>query len=208
MAQYEFKCSQCGKTCWRDVNDCAKYKNNWSGKNFCSLKCYGAHKTKHSTVIAECANCGKPLQKLLKDLKKSYSGRLFCNRSCSITYNNRIKRKSRRSKCEKLLFDLLVEEFPQLSIKCNDKDMLGGLEVDIAIPSLKLAIEWNGIVHFKPIYGQDKLNRIQEIDKTKQEIALRNDINLIVIPDLVSKKEYVLEVFEKIKNIINELTAL
>lgn len=39
----------------------------------------------------------------------------------------------------------------------------------------------------------------------KRELATLNDINLIVIPDLVSRKSYVIKVFEKVKAIVNEL---
>lgn len=84
--------------------------------------------------------------------------------------------------------------------------MLDGLEADIAIPELKLAIEWNGIVHFKPIYGRSKLARIRQKDAEKQKIANDKDINLIIIPDLVSTKSKVQEAFVEISKIIRSLT--
>jgi hypothetical protein len=83
--------------------------------------------------------------------------------------------------------------------------MLEGYEVDIAFPTINLGIEWNGIVHFKPIYGQAKLDNIQERDAKKQMIAQTKGIHLIVVPDLVSKESYVREAFQKIKQIINSL---
>ena len=57
--------------------------------------------------------------------------------------------------------------------------MNDGIECDIAIPDLKIGIEWNGIVHYKPIYGEKKLSDIQERDKRKEEIAIEKKINLI-----------------------------
>ena len=83
--------------------------------------------------------------------------------------------------------------------------MLDGLEVDIAIPSLKLAIEWNGIVHFKPIYGKRKLKKIQFKDAEKLKIAANKNINLIIIPDLVSNDKILHQAFKDIKNIINKI---
>jgi hypothetical protein len=83
--------------------------------------------------------------------------------------------------------------------------MLNGLEVDIAIPSLNLAIEWNGIVHFKPIYGQTKLNKIQDKDAEKIKIASNKNINLIVISDLVSNDIILQKAFDNVKNIIKNL---
>ena len=104
-----------------------------------------------------------------------------------------------------MLFELLINEYPNLTIINNDKILLDGYECDISIPDLKLAIEWNGIVHFKPIYGQTKLDNIQQRDMEKQKIAVEKQINLIVIPDLVSSEKYVKESFQKIKIIINNL---
>ena len=83
--------------------------------------------------------------------------------------------------------------------------MLDGLEADISIPSLNLAIEWNGIVHFKPIYGQTKLDKIQDKDAEKLKIAANKNINLIVIPDLVSNNKILKQAFDDVKVIINKL---
>jgi len=111
----------------------------------------------------------------------------------------------RYSKIEAKFYDLIVKEFPQLDILSNDKTMLDGYEVDIAIPELQLAIEWNGIVHFKPIYGQTKLDNIQTRDTEKLKIASNKDINLIVIPDLVSTDKILKEAFNDVKIIISNL---
>lgn len=153
----------------------------------------------------QCHQCNKDFYRIYSEIRQSKSGFFFCSSNCACSYNNTQKRKSRRSKCEILLYELLKSKFSTLDIIPNDKTMLEGLEVDIAIPSLKLAIEWNGIVHFKPIYGIDKLQKIQSIDQDKLIIAQQKDINLIVIPDLVSKDKYVKECFNKISLIIREL---
>ena len=97
---------------------------------------------------------------------------------------------------------MIHESFPKLPLFPNDKTMLDGLEVDIAIPSLAIGIEWNGIVHFRPIYGLEKLTKIQQKDKEKLEIAQRKAVNLIVVPDLVSNKKQVTKVFNEIKPLI------
>lgn len=116
------------------------------------------------------------------------------------------KRNSRRSKVEKALFDLLEAEFPQHHFYANDKTMLDGFEVDIAVPDLNLGIEWNGIVHFKPIYGQEKLSKIQLRDQKKQKIAEKKNISLIVISDLVSTAARVNEAFVQTSKIIRSLS--
>lgn len=145
------------------------------------------------------------MQKKGKDKNKSKTGFFFCSRSCAANFNNQIRKKKRRSKIEQALFQMLKEQFPHLHIISNDREALQGLELDIYIPELKLGIEWNGIVHFKPIYGMEKLLAVQEKDRQKLEIANAKDINLIVIPDHESKYSLVKEAFSKIKEIIENI---
>jgi hypothetical protein len=176
--------------------------------SFCSRDCNFDYRKSRANNIQQviCLQCNVSFIKTKTELKRNPNS--FCSKSCAATFNNKFKRKSRRSKCEIMLFELLKEKFPNLGIIPNDKTMLNGLEVDIAIPSLKLAIEWNGIVHFKPIYGDEKLNTIQSIDNKKLQLANQLEINLIVIPDLVSTKQYVLQVFEYITTIIHNLISV
>jgi len=172
-------------------------------QTFCSQKCFGLFT--QARVSEPCGNCGKTITKCISAKKRSKSDHIFCSSSCSASYNNKIRVKTRRSKCEILLYELLCDKFPLLTILPNDKTMLNGYEVDIAIPDLKLAIEWNGTVHFKPIYGIDTLTKIQSRDKLKLEIANNHNINLIVIPDLVSTSKYVHKCFDDVSLIIIKL---
>lgn len=100
---------------------------------------------------------------------------------------------------------MLVERYPELKIVPNCKEMLEGLEVDVSIPELNLAIEWNGVVHFKPIYGDEQFTRIQHVDVKKQLVAQEKGIRLVVISDLVSTKQFVVEAFMSTCKLIDEL---
>ena len=212
---YETTCVNCGKKFKRHNRLKKEYKYrsvikagkvwNFTGREYCSRECRNKTQSKEGTIIKPCGWCGNKIKKNLAEFKKSKSGEIFCSQSCACSYNNTKKRKSRRSKSEKLLFDLIEAEFPNLKIIANDKDLLDGYELDIVIPSIGLAIEWNGIVHYKPIYGQDKLTLIQKRDQEKQERAKKKGISLIIVPDLVSTDKYVREAFYKIKSIIKEL---
>ncbi len=171
---------------------------------FCTQECYQASQTDQRSIIT-CAVCGNSKSRTVAEIRKSKSGLSFCNKSCAATYNNKRKRKSRRSKCEIALCQLITNKFPQLNVLPNNKTMLDGYEVDIAIPSIKLGIEWNGIVHFKPIYGQTKLNKIQQRDAEKQKLASTKGINLLIIPDLVSTDARVREAFVEVCRVIDQL---
>jgi len=213
VGYYEETCANCNNIFKRRIGQHPKYKvkhrvksgqpSSWTGKHFCSQKC--THAFYDQKVTQPCEWCNKPVTRKQADLRKSKSGMSFCNQSCAASHHNTERRRSIRSKSEKLLFELLVAEFPKLTIIANDKKMLDGYEVDVGMPTINLAVEWNGIVHFKPIYGQTKLTKIQQRDAEKQKIAQTKGINLIVIPDLVSKDKYVHEAFQNIKKIINGL---
>ena len=91
-------------------------------------------------------------------------------------------------------------------IDFNKKDTIGS-ELDIYFPSLNLAIELNGIFHYEPIYGVDKLNKVQENDKSKTKICHDLKIDLCIID--VSQQKYVKpstsqKYLDIITNIINE----
>lgn len=177
-----------------------RYSRGLCSLTFCNVECKRAYETK--SIEVPCAECGTPATHKQAELRKSKSGNSFCSKSCAVTWNNRQKRKSRRSSCEVLLLDLIRNEFPDLRVLANDKTMLDGLEVDIAMPDISLAVEWNGVVHYQPIYGQQKLDRIQEIDAKKQEIARSKGISLIVVPDLVSTAAKVRSAFVAMRPLI------
>lgn len=80
--------------------------------------------------------------------------------------------------------------YPNLLIYFNKKDAINS-ELDIYIPSLKLAFELNGIFHYEPIYGFNKLNQIQNNDSRKFQACLEQKIELCLIDS--SKQKYFTE---------------
>ena len=75
----------------------------------------------------------------------------------------------------------IKKEFPQLDFICNDRKLLGGLELDFFFPSLKLAFELNGITHYEPIYGKDRFDRSNENDKRKMILCYEQGVELAVV---------------------------
>lgn len=145
---------------------------------FCSPRCHHDHRTTISTKTIECTNCDKSFQKSLSQIKRSKSGNHFCSNPCSATYNNKHKKHgTRRSKLEVWLEQELIKLYPNYNILFNDKSSIKS-ELDIFFPDLKLAIEINGIFHYKPIYGEDKLKKIQDNDKKKAVLCEEHGILL------------------------------
>jgi hypothetical protein len=71
-------------------------------------------------------------------------------------------------------------KYNKLEIHFNRKDTINS-ELDIYIPSMKLAFELNGIFHYEPIYGDKKLNQIQNNDTRKFQACLEKGIEMCII---------------------------
>lgn len=159
-------------------------------------------RTLNTPVEMKCSICSKTFLKLHKEIKKSKNH--FCSRSCAATYNNQNKTYGiRRSKLEIWLEEHLIALYPNLEIHFNRKDTIGS-ELDIYIPSLKLAFELNGIFHYEPIFGNDKLQKIQENDSNKFQKCQEHGISLCII-DTSSQKYFKPKSSQKFLDIITEI---
>lgn len=76
------------------------------------------------------------------------------------------------SKNENMVADMLSEAGFKLMQRTNQYTPQNIFEIDIAIPSIKMAIEWDGAAHFMPIYGDEYLQRNLEKDQRKNQILL------------------------------------
>lgn len=152
--------------------------SNYRNRNhamFCSQKCLGD--IRKNIIIIQCKNCNKEFKNKNKSQKKN----VFCSRSCSATFNNKNKTHgNRRSKLEKYIEEQLTQQYPKLKIHFNKKNAINS-ELDIYIPSLNIAFELNGPLHYKPIYGEEKLSQIKNNDKTKLLSCIENKISLHII---------------------------
>lgn len=168
----------------RQINKAMKGTFGHSGK-FCSNNCKNVYHGKAKIEIT-CTNCQKSFQKIPSELSKS--GNNYCSSSCNATYNNKHKTHgTRRSKLEIWLEYQLTTLYQETEIHFNRKDAIGS-ELDIYFPELRLAIELNGIFHCEPIFGQDKLDKIQANDTNKFKACADNNITLCMID--TSKQKY------------------
>lgn len=160
----------------RCYNYPAKYTLD-STNVFCSRACESSYTTKSHNVV--CLNCNKNFTKTNANYIKSPNH--FCCKSCSATYNNTHKMHgTRRSKLEQYLETQIIKNYPNLNFICNTKDVIKS-ELDFYFPDFKLAIEINGIFHYKSIYGEEKFLQIQNNDKNKLLACQENNIKLFII---------------------------
>ena len=151
-------------------------KNNWNF--FCSRACRYGYQEKGRPVA--CACCRKIVRKTPAQMRRAKSN-AFCSKSCAATYNNTHKEHgARRSRLESLIEGRLRAEFPDVDLRCNTSEAVGS-ELDFYFPAFGLAIELNGILHYKPIYGVVKFARIQALDEQKAARCAGRGIELFAL---------------------------
>lgn len=138
-------------------------------------------------IKIKCFNCHSDFLKNKNQFLKYKTH--FCSKSCKATYFNKNKKHgAKRSKLEIWLEEQLTELYPTLEIHFNRNDAINN-ELDIYIPALNVAFELNGIFHYEPIFGVDKLNRTIINDKSKSKACFDKKIDLCVI-DISSQKYF------------------
>ena len=153
--------------------------NEKTKAKFCTHKCKKEYQDEK--ILVQCSNCSVEFKKKISQIKKSKSGKSFCSKSCAATYNNKHKTSGTRiSKLELWLQTKLTKLYPDLEFHFNRKDAINS-ELDIYIPSMKLAFELNGIFHYEPIYGDNKLHQTQYNDNRKFQLCLEQGIELCII---------------------------
>lgn len=181
--------------------------NQKTKSNFCSYSC-STNYHRGSKQKVECLNCKIEFEKIQANILRS--PKHFCSKSCSTTYNNKHKTTgNRRSKLEIWLEEQLTTLYPNLLIDYNKKEAIGS-ELDIYIPNLQLAFELNGIFHYEPIYGSNKLKQIQENDISKSKACIDKQIDLCIIDSSglkYFKPSNAQKYLDIIVNIINKRTS-
>lgn len=196
------ECKKCGEQILKSngrYNE--SVKNNWNF--FCSIACRYGYQERATEI--PCAQCQKRVRKTPAQVRQTKENS-FCSKSCAALYNNSHKvYGSRRSKLEAFIEQRLHDELPELNLECNTSHATG-TELDFYFPSLGMAIEFNGIFHYQPIYGREKLARIQKRDKEKVERCLQAGIELFVI-DVSREIHTTQQVKEKYWASVKELVA-
>lgn len=194
------KCDMCNVSFYKEPGRILRSKNN-----FCSLACSARFRDKRVEVI--CMVCGKIFLKELYEIGRRK--RNCCSKDCSILLGKFHKNwGSKRSKLE-VAIEAHISKMFMFEIRYNKTEI--GYELDLHVPHLNLAIELNGVFHYKAIYGEKKLLRTQQNDRDKAAECLRRDIKLIVInvsKDGRSKKIQNQRIEEVVKYITDRMQEL
>lgn len=191
-SSFNTQCKECNKPISRYVHE-----KNQNDNYFCSSKCSAVYNNRNrkpilinlkcrtralkikggstrykKTETVKCMNCSSECKKSPYQIE--HNKYIFCSRSCHASYGNRTFNKSSRfgvnkSKAETILVNIIKSDFPELIVIENDRKILDGLEIDVLIPSEKIAIELNGPCHYIPIFGEPELTKTKNKDIIKKQ---------------------------------------
>lgn len=169
-------CSYCSTAFEKKQKD---FKSNSKNEYFCERKCFNLRRRKRTEV--SCTNCKFLFMKKTCDVTENN----FCSQHCMAIFGNANRkidpRLMRKSKAEIYLHEKFQKLFPMTIIECNNRKICKGLELDFYIPEWNMAIELNGPLHYFPIYGKEKLNKIIERDQRKTKIAQKLSMTLLIL---------------------------
>lgn len=167
------KCKHCGKTVYRQPSHCSKTV-------FCSKICEA--ESRKNRIIKECVICQKKFE-----TTPARKERKYCSQKCmgvDVKKRNALRSPQYRSFGECVLAVLLKKN--GIKIQTSNRGILNGFEIDIWLPDYNTGIEYNGIHHFKPVYGEEIFRRTKNADQEKRKIAKEKNIKLIDVNVLKS----------------------
>ena len=147
---------------------------------------------KYEEKNKECIICKKELQR---------KGAISCSHECSValqrteeyrerakTYGSKggkisVTSQQRRSKNEAYFAELCEKHFGKEKVLTN-QPIFDGWDADVILPSLNLAILWNGVWHYKQISKTQSLEQVQVRDKIKMDVIERHGYKPYVIIDM------------------------
>lgn len=186
-----------------------KKKKSKSGKIFCCRVCasksntFRSQETKNKISKALLAKEAKKAKRLKINTCRvchkefpSFNLRKICSEDCRTIFRIDIGRKggSRTSTLpfhkrarglnEKAFLEKLKLHFTDI---LTNKRMFDGWDADIIIPELKLAIHWNGIFHYKPVFGQELFDNVVKKDSLRYAAIEKEGYSNYIIEDLGSQ---------------------
>lgn len=177
----EIYCGNCGKICSHKKRDVMskfvqRFNLNKKYKRCCSQQCYNKMRGHTPKENKNCLNCQSTF--ISSGIRK------FCSQKCSALYTKN-KCGTKRSYNEKYFYELILKSFPDA---VHNEFIFNGYDADIIIPSIKLAVHWNGLWHYKTIINEEKFHKIQKRDAERyHEIEKCGYQNYVIKDDCIGK---------------------
>jgi AraC-like DNA-binding protein len=84
-------------------------------------------------------------------------------------------------------FHRLLSLMLRAKVRHHDVDLLPPYEIDITIPAARIAVLWDGIGHFKPIFGQAMFEKVRFRDAWKRRALARMGWKVFAVKDMNSR---------------------
>ncbi len=147
----KINCKNCDKILYRPPS-VLKDRDNI----FCSKGCHDEFQ--NCKITFNCEKCKKTV--IVSPSHYNRARHHFCSREC------RSKFTFKESFVE-VQFEELVKKL-DIKYERNNRSVLGRLELDFYFPNINFAVEINGIIHYKPIYGEDHFKGQKDRDRRKR----------------------------------------
>jgi hypothetical protein len=163
-----------------------------------SLMGHPAHNNYFRLPEKYCSSCSK---KIKFHSKTGMCFNCLCKTGGFKAINSYQRKKYNRSKNEKYFSELCKKRFDYVF---ENIKMFDGWDADIILIDQKVAILWNGVIHYKDIYHNGSLVKIQERDKLKLEAIKKHKFETYIIKDTGKEdNKFVEEEFSKLLNYTN-----
>ncbi len=189
------KCDECKKEVFRPPSVLKDRENV-----FCSVECHDVFQNQKTEV--ECAKCKKKVWKSPSAMKERH---YFCSRECYGKYA--FSESFVETEFENLVKPLgLPYERNDRTTLQNLTDKRKSMELDFYFPTIKYAVEVNGSVHYKPIYGEERLAQQKIRDRNKRRACKDRGIILRVVKPGNCKRETYMPRYKRVVWEINRRT--
>jgi len=173
--------------------------------------------SKTMTGVNYRSGMGKPVEMVKRfckgcdqhfDVAQTKRSQKYCSRKCAAKFRDwqalgrkggrisaEVQKDTRRSKNEILFSELCGGVYKE--VLCNEP-MFNGWDADVIIPSIKVAVMWNGVWHYKKITEAHSVKQVQNRDRIKIKEIIKAGFTPYVIKDRGKHNpEFVNQEFDK-----------